>query len=157
MNNSPIPNVEEAREQAAEYVGFAVSTKITVGNEIVDIPHPSLLTDEQQMAYNELQISREQWDSEEIPVTGADGTVRTVTRPKDPPRKNGKALPPEAVQLCIALFGEKEYARLHAAGLQASDVYLHWVKMNRQYQERQIADLKSVGRLNGVAAVADAD
>lgn len=149
---------KDARDQAAEFLGFAASETIELSNgDSVEIPNPGLLDDDQQERYDALQFELESCDYDddiEIPertVTHADGRVeilqpaRTVKGGlKDPLRKNGQLLSPGYNQrLALAILGEEGYAKFKAAGGRAADVSLMWRKMKKQWDERQDADSKS--------------
>jgi hypothetical protein len=139
------PKPLEAREQAAEYLGFMTGIQLDLGDgQVFEVPNSGLLDDDQQIAYDQLQASLDDCDHEDVEIRDDDGkVVRTESRLKDPHRKDGKLLEPYNIRLCKALFGEQGYQRFKAAGGRASDVGIYWTQMNRQLQERRLADAKS--------------
>lgn len=146
---------EAAREQAAEYLGFAASERITTKNEVFEIPNPSLLDDDQQDRVDALDIEMEGWDRypdalNEDGSVKARGALKLPYRTKDgePARYN--------VRLAQAIFGDK-FEAFKAAGGQSSDVQLMWSKMRRQLEERRAADSKSDRSAETVASVAEPD
>lgn len=59
----------EAREQAAEYLGFTASKEIVLETgEVFEIPNPGLLDDDQQERFEELQAELDTFDHEEVEV-----------------------------------------------------------------------------------------
>ncbi|SDD58723.1 hypothetical protein SAMN04488581_2603 [Mycolicibacterium neoaurum] len=154
-------SVEEAKEQAADYFGFAESVIIKTNNGKFEIPNPGLLTDEQQQRYDELQADVATCDTKEVMVPiydteiirDPDGTIRTVNkkvgeRSEDitliPHRKDGNLVkPPYNVRLAIALWGEDGYERFKTGGGIANQIGLEWTRMNQEYQERMESDPKS--------------
>lgn len=169
MSNSPkMPvSVKEAKEQAAEYFGFAASTYIQVeSGKVFEIPNPGLMDDDQQERWEELQFEIEQCDREadlHIPEQKLeDGTVLAArTVPGDllePYRKDGEIMkPPYNVRLAIALWGEDGYREYKAGGGIANQIGLEWVRMNREYQERVKKDPKSDGGGPALAVVPQSD
>lgn len=151
--NPRVPiSTREAKEQAAEYFGFAagVSIKLEDGT-VFDIPNPTLLDDDQQERYEELQFELEQCDRHpdvETPeVKLEDGTVvpsRVI--PGDlmtPYRIDGKLMRPSYNErLARVAFGD-DYEKFKASGGSGSQVALEWARMNKEYQERVAADSKS--------------
>jgi len=145
---------EEAREQAAEYLGFVVSERITINGEVFEIPNPSLLDDDQQARYDQLRIDSESWDRHpDVPeVLNEDGTVKTPSRPgalKLPERKDGVPVCYN-VLLAKAIFGDR-YGAFKAGRGRSSDLELHWSKMNKFLAERRAADSKSPQGDSGLA------
>jgi hypothetical protein len=148
----------EAREQAAEYLGFMASIQLDLGDgTMFEVPNPGLLDDDQQVAFDELQASLEDLDHEDVQIRGDDGKLRTESRPKDPHRKDGKLLEPYNIRLCKALFGEQGYQRFKAAGGRAADVGIYWSQMNKQLRDRRAADSKSVPGDGAVGPLSDGD
>jgi len=153
----------EAREQAAEYLGFTASKEIVLETgEVFEIPNPGLLDDDQQERFEELQAELDTFDHEEVEVPiieyvveqRADGT--SVTEPKvlghrkertlitNPHRKDGVPIkPPYNVRLAIALWGKEGYARYKAGGGRANQIALEWTRMNREFMAKGVADPKS--------------
>lgn len=164
-----VHSVREAKDQAAEYFGFASSTFIEVekdGNrKVFEIPNPGLLDDDQQERYEELQFELEKCDREpdvEVPeqtvvIDGKATTVAAYTLPGDfkrPYRINGELLkPPYNVRLAVALFGEEGYAEYKAGGGIANQIGFEWAKMNKEYQERVESDPKSDGSTPALESV----
>ena len=164
----------EAREQAAEYFGFAASEYIKVGGEQFEIPNPGLMDDEQLERYEELQDSLRHFDHDEIerrsaitgevivhPVTGLPVVDKVLIEPH---RKGGELVrPPYAVRLAIALWGQDGYDRYvekcKAAGEKPNSAIIPvvWRKMQRQFSERLAQDSKSADRADGDEAVPDGD
>jgi hypothetical protein len=142
----------EAREQAAEYLGFMAGKSLDLGDgEPFEIPNPGLLDDDQQVAYDELQASLEDLDQEDVEIRPG----ITESRPKDPHRIDGKLLEPYNIRLCKALFGEQGYQRFKAAGGRSADVGIYWTQMSRQLTERIKSDSKSADGGGAVGAVSD--
>jgi hypothetical protein len=152
---------EEAREQAAEYLGFVASERVTTSKgEVFEIPNPSLLDDDQQARYDQLRVDTETWDRHpEVPeVLNEDGTVKTPATPGDlkvPERKDGE-LVHYNVLLAKAIFGDR-YDAFKAAGGRASDLELHWSRMNKALADRRAADSKSAQGGSDLADGASAD
>jgi hypothetical protein len=154
-------SVEEAKEQSAEYFGFAASVTIRTDNGDFEIPNPGLLDDDQQERYDELQTEIDTYDKEDVVtpvfdtevVRDPDGTIRTSNKKVGekidqvvllPHRKDGVVVkPPYNVRLAIALWGEERYAKFKTGGGQSSQISLEWARMNREYQERLESDPKS--------------
>jgi putative intracellular protease/amidase len=164
MTDAPLfthQSFEEAREQAAESLGFVVSERITTSKgEVFEIPNPSLLDDDQQARYDQLRVDAETWDrNDEIPeVLNEDGTVKTPARPgalKDPERKDGE-LVHYNVQLAKAIFGDR-YEAFKAAGGRASDLELHWSRMRKALADRRAVDSKSAQSGSDLADSTSAD
>lgn len=154
----PLPHksFQDAREQAAEFLGFAASEYITTPTgEVFEIPNPSLLDDEQQTRFDCLQIEMESWDHHPD-VLGPDGAVIRRGEMKDPARKNGELVENYAIQLAKAIFGGR-YPAFVAAGGRGNDVSLIWWKMQAQLAKRRADDSKSVGSVGSVAAPAAGD
>jgi hypothetical protein len=152
---------EEAREQAAEYLGFVVSERITLPNgEVFEIPNPSLLDDDQQARYDQLRVDTETWDRHPgtPEVLNEDGTVKTPAVPgplKVPERKDG-VLVNYNVLLAKAIWGDR-YEAFKAARGRASDLELHWSRMNKALADRRAADSKSAQGGSDLADSADTD
>lgn len=152
-----MPNPKEAREQAADYLGFAASAIITLKDGTpVEIPNPGLLDDEQQEAWEALQFELEQCDREpdiEIPerrIQSKDGSETVIAAHTvkgellQPLRKDGVLMRPSYnVRLAQAILGEAGYKAFKAGGGQASDVALIWRKMQAEWDKRRQADSKS--------------
>lgn len=144
-----------AREQAAEYHGFAASVEIEIGDEIFEIPNPSLMDDDQQERFNDLnaEIERicDREDDIEIPEhTTEEGSVfpaRTLRGElKQPYTVDGEPLRPAYnTRLAVVLFGEEGYKRFKAGGGRSNQIALIWGQMNREFEARQKLDAKSDG------------
>jgi hypothetical protein len=146
---------EAARAQAAEYLGFVASERITIGDKVFEIPNPSLLDEAQQDAVDALDVDMdENWDRHPD-VLNEDGSVKQRGALKVPHRKNGVPINYNR-ELAKALFGDK-YEEFKAAGGRPNDVALIWSRMNREMSERRAADSKSGGSGSALAAVPDAD
>lgn len=146
---------EAAREQAAEYLGFVASERIVTKEGVFEIPNPSLLDDEQQARYDQLQLDSESWDRHPD-VLNEDGTVKFRGQLKEPYRKNGKAVEGYNIQLAKAIFGER-YDAFKKAGGRSNDVAFFWSKMNKMLADRVSHDSKSGFGTSDVARVPDTD
>lgn len=148
--------IEEARQQAIEYLGFLAPKKVLVKDEEFVIPSASLLDKDQTQRYNELQFSLEALDR--WPDTkNADGEVIRMGDPKMPHRKKGKLEEDYDIKLLKALLGDEAAERYLAKGGLPGDVALFWAESNQRVVERRAADSKSLGRDQSLAAVPDAD
>jgi hypothetical protein len=151
--NRATTSTRDAKEQAAEYFGFAGSTFVEgKSGRVYEIPSPALLDDDQQERWDELQFTLEQCDREDDIVIPErvrdDGTVspeRVIEGDvKKPYRINGELLKPTYnARLAIALFGNEGYEEFKADGGSGSLVALEWARMNKEYMERVEADSKS--------------
>jgi hypothetical protein len=160
----PISN-QEAKEQAADYFGFAASVKIQAGDEIFEIPNPGLLDDDQQERWEELQFELEKCDREpDIDIAEReleDGTVIPASTVKGdylkPYRIKGELLKPSYnVRVAQVLFGER-YEAFKKAGGSGNQVGLIWAQMNDAFQKRVKADSKSDGSDSTVEDVPEGD
>lgn len=146
---------EDARQQAAQYLGFVTSFRIEAGGLTFEIPNPSLLDEEQQDAVDALDIDMdENWDRHPD-VLNEDGSVRVRGPLKVPHRKNGKPVNYNR-ELARAVFGD-EYDAFKNAGGRPNDVGLIWTQMNRELAERRVVDSKSGGSTSTVEAAASDD
>lgn len=147
---------EQAREQAAEFIGFVASEFIkTPKGDVFEIPSPNMLDDEQQAAMDALALEVESWDRHDDALNG-DGSVRKKGDLKEPNRKNGKLVENYNIQRAKAIFGDR-YPAFKTAGGRASDVAaIHW-KMNKMLNDRRKADSKSVGSVDDGETVPDSD
>lgn len=154
-------SVADAKEQAADYFGFAASVTIETTNGSFEIPNLGLLDDDQQERYDELQAMIDTYDKESVTTSeydtdvtrDPDGTIRTSTKKVGekteqvvilPHRKDGVVVkPPYNVRLAIALWGEDGYQKFKAGGGSSSQISLEWARMNKEYQERMESDPKS--------------
>jgi hypothetical protein len=154
--------VEDAREQADEFGGFARSGKVKdeTGKEYT-FPSLLLLSDKQQEAYDELQHTLnhcDRWPDRQIPKrmikqTDPDGTVTETTVeahtvPGDfmsPYEKDGERIKP-AYSIAIAqiLLG-KQYEEFEKNGGKSAELVEELKRMQQRTAERQAADSKSVG------------
>ena len=156
-----------SRDQVAEYHGFAASEDILINDEVFEIPNPSLLDDDQQERFNELNAEIERTcdreDDIEIPEhTTDDGTVfpaKTLKGDlKEPYVINGAPLKPAYnTRLAVVLFGEEGYARFKAGGGRSNQIALIWGQMNAEYEKRRKQDPKSVGSVKDSAVVSNGD
>lgn len=153
---------EQAREQAAEYLGFTASTEIVLeSGEVFEIPNPGLLDDDQQERFEALQAELDTFDHDEVEVPVVEYTVETrsdgstYSEPKivghrtertlltNPHRKDGVPVkPPYNVRLAIALWGEDGYKRYKAGGGRANQIALEWTRMNREFMAKVESDPK---------------
>ncbi|KLO31582.1 hypothetical protein ABW16_01740 [Mycolicibacter heraklionensis] len=131
-------SVAEAREQAADYLGFAASVRIVTDGGVFEIPNPSLLDDDQQRRYDQLKLESEGWDKDE------DGNLL------EPYRKNGELVEHYHIQLARAILGDR-YEAFVAAGGRGNDVNVAWWKMQTELARRRREDSKSAGSLGTVA------
>lgn len=152
-------STREAKEQAADYFGFAASVYIQVeSGKVFEIPNPGMMDDDQQERWDELQYLLEGCDREDdivIPertVINEDGSATTYPEQrlpgevKTPYRINGELLkPPYNVRLAKVLWGEEGYAEYKAGGGISSQIGMEWARMNQEYQKRVEADPKSAG------------
>lgn len=153
---SEYDSFEAAREQAANYLGYVASERIrTPRGDVFEIPNPTLLDDEQQQRYDELQLEVESWDRHDD-VLNDDGTVKTRGAVKDPARKGGELVENYNIQLAKAIFGDR-YEAFKTAGGRANDVSFIWAKMNKVIADRRAADSKSAGSDQAVAPVPEPD
>ena len=156
MSKGPL-SPREAREQAAECLGFMASQPIQIGDEVFEVPHPSLLDDDQQNRYDELQLSLE--DLERWPdIKDSDGNVLRQGDLKDPHRtKDGKLVESYNIRLAKALFGEAGYKKFKAGGGSGNTVAAIWFQMQRLLSERVNEDSKSMGRDSAVGELSASD
>jgi hypothetical protein len=133
---------KDAREQAAEYLGMLASVAIQIdGGEVFEVPNPSLLDDEQQQRYDELQFSLE--DLDRWPdVKDADGNLIRRGEPLEPHRKGKKLVEHYNTRLAKALWGEAGYKRFSDGGGRANDVAVIWFQMQKRLTEAAKADPK---------------
>lgn len=150
-DGQPKNSFEEARGQAAEYLGFVASELIKVGTKTFEIPNPSLLDDDQQTRYDALQFELESWDRHDD-ILNDDGTVKVRGELKEPHRKDGKLVDNYNIQLAKAIFGD-DFEDFKKAGGRSSDVSTIWWKFNKKLADRRAADSKSGGGDSAVAAV----
>lgn len=154
---------QKAREQSAEFHGFAASVDIQIGNEVFEIPNPSLLDDDQQERYNDLNAEIEATcDREEditIPeFTTPDGVVIPAKTErgelKRPYTINEVPMKPAYnTRLAKVLFGEDRYQTFKNGGGRSNQIALIWGQMEREYEERKKKDPKSVGGAEAPATV----
>jgi hypothetical protein len=133
---------EEAREQAAEYLGMLASVKIQIeGGKIFEVPNPSLLDNDQQQRYDELQFSLE--DLDRWPdVKDAEGNVIRRGEPLEPHRKGKKLVESYNVRLAKVLFGDEGYKQFWAGGGRANDIAVIWFQMQKKLTEAAKQDPK---------------
>lgn len=152
---------EEARAQACEYLGFVRSKKITVGDEVFEIPNQSLMSYEQRKRYNALELfvqTSDELDRWPDPKD-ADGTVLGKGAPKSPWRnKAGELIEDDYdARLVQALFGKTGFAKFIKLGGNPSDVGLFWAEFNQRVTDRSKQDSKSDGGDSRLAVVPDSD
>lgn len=148
---------EAAREQLAEYFGFAKSEVIPAGGEDFEIPNPSLLTEGQQERYDAVQHALRKFAHETIvirnaitnevvvdPKTGDPLTDRILIEPHED--SDGELIsPPYWSRVLKAVIGDDDYARFISKGGRPNQFRLVWSKMQREMLERQASDSKSKG------------
>lgn len=147
---------QEARDQAAECLGILASVQIQVGDHVFEVPNPSLLDDDQQHRYDELQLSLEDLDRWPDALDGEGKLIRRG-EPLEPHRKKGKLVEHYNVRLAKALFGDEGYQTFKAGGGRANDISAIWFQMQRKLTERVSGDPKSGSGDRALAAVPDAD
>jgi hypothetical protein len=145
---------DEARAQAAEFLGFIASERIVTKDGVFEIPNPSLLDDDQQARVDALDLETESWDKHDDVLDDA-GKVVSRGGLMVPNRKGGKIVSYN-VGLAKAIFGDR-YEAFKKAGGNSGDVNLFWSKMNRALAQRRAEDSKSGGSAASVAPVSDAD
>jgi hypothetical protein len=158
---------QKAREQSADFHGFAASVDIQIGDDVFEIPNPSLLDDDQQERFNDLQAEVERDCDREDDIVIAertleDGTViptRTLRGDlKQPYAIKGEPLRPAYnTRLAKALFGEQRYERFKAGGGRSNQIALIWGQMHKEFEERRKSDPKSVGSFEGSEIVSNGD
>lgn len=149
---------QQARDQASESFGFLASKFYNIGNgETLELPHPEYFDDDQQAAYDALQLEAESWDHDEVeranPLTG-----EVIVHPETgKPVKDRRMLVPHRktvdgvthlvenynVQLCKILWGADGYAKFRKAGGRANQVAVELRLMQTKFKERLSADPKS--------------
>lgn len=144
-------SIQESREQNAEYLGFMASETIRVGNEIFEIPNPSLLTDEQQERYDVLQRSLEELDRHDA-VDKDGNALKGKGAIKEPHRIGGEPQEHYNVRLAKAVLGDR-YPAFKAAGGSGNHFAVIWWKMDKALGDRRKADLKSAEGDRPVEAV----
>lgn len=109
-------NLADFEEQAIDALGQTPGITIELDNgEVVSIPHPMLVTDEQQA---EIEKVQENADLDE------DGKV------------DGQRPEPQAVRLARAVLGDEEHKRFLAGGGKSVHVMLAWQMMTKELQEK---------------------
>lgn len=134
--------IEDAREQAAQYLGFVQCVTVTVEGQNFTIPNPSLLSYDQQERYDELQMSLEELDRHPD-VLDDDGKLLRRGPIKEPHRKDGQRVENYDARLARAILGE-EFDEFVAGGGRPSDVSLFWAEMNRRLADKRAEDSKSL-------------
>lgn len=143
MQVSPV-SLEEAREQAAESLGLMKSVYVKAENsdEKFEIPNPSMLDDDQQARYDQMQLDIE--DLDRAPdIKDEDGKFVRKGDVLEPYRKHGKLVDSHGVMLAKAIFGPEGYEKFKRAGGRSSDVTLVWWQMNRVLAKKRLEDSKS--------------
>lgn len=143
-------NLQEAKDQQAEYFGFESSLVLVLGDDEYEIPHPQLRTAEQLKAFQQAYLKFEECDREEpapVTVTLKDGSTMKTDPPVGPfiePRRKGGELmdPPWDVEVCIALWGKAKTDKYIAAGGPPGLVQMTWDRMNDEFERRKKADPK---------------
>lgn len=143
MQINPV-SLEEAREQAAESLGLMKSVYVKADNsdEKFEIPNPSMLDDDQQARYEQMQLDIENLDRAPD-VKDANGKLIRKGEILEPYRKDGKLVDGHGVMLAKAIFGDAGYKKFKAAGGRSSDVTLVWWQMNTALAKKRKEDSKS--------------
>lgn len=140
---------DAARDQAAEYWGIAPKSYDVGKGETLVLPHPEFLTDEQQLAYDQLKLLSESWDHEEVlerdgigqpvynPKTGEPIIRRILKEPHREIDADGKPKLVENfnIQLCKIFWGAEGYAKFKAAGGFANQVGVDLAEMRTEFQK----------------------
>jgi hypothetical protein len=156
MSDNQPKTFEQARQQAAEYIGFIASEFIkTERGDVFEVPSPNMLDDEQQSRMDQLALEVESWERGPDKLN-EDGSDRTKGELLEPNRKNGELVENYNIQRAKAIFGDR-YEQFKAAGGRASDVAVIWWKMNKMVADRRAADSKSVGSTDDLVTVPDSD
>ncbi|MBU8833598.1 hypothetical protein [Mycolicibacterium goodii] len=169
--------LDAARAQQREYFGYVADERLPLpdGTEVV-ITNPAMFSDEQQDAWDEVQLRLQSCEREpdiEIPThklhfEDKDGNKTETLVPASIQRGGYKQplriVTPEGVErmrynveAAIAVLGKEEWERAHALGLQAGDVMRALTKMQRELNERRAADSKSDRGAAAVEEVSEAD
>lgn len=137
-------SLSEARDQAAESLGLMKSVYVKAENsdEKFEIPNPSMLDDDQQQRYDQMQLDIEGLDRAPD-LTDENGKVIRQGEVLEPYRKNGKLVDSHGVMLAKAIFGDAGYKKFKAAGGRSSDVTLVWWQMNAALAKKRKEDSKS--------------
>jgi hypothetical protein len=146
---------EASRQQLAEYFGFAKSEVIPAGGEDFEIPNPSLLSEEQQERYDDVQHELRKFAHETVvirnaitnevvvdPKTGEPLTDRVLIEPHET-EAGDLVKPPYWSRVLKAVIGDEDYKRFIAQGGRPNQFRLVWSKMQREMLERQASDSKS--------------
>lgn len=159
----PLPDVNDARMQAAEKLGFMAGVFVHLGDgKSFEIPNPSLLDPEQQARYDQLQFEMEKLDRHPDPV---DPEGKPLLDKNGQPRKGEVKIPHRVgnelvenyeTRLAKALFGN-DYERFVNAGGRPSQIGVHWSEMRQVMAEREAADDKSNGSDQPVGDVSETD
>jgi hypothetical protein len=139
---------EQAREQAAEALGFLAQEVITAGGEEFVIPQRGLMDDDQREAVDEVDLEFQQCDREpDVEITRPDGSTYTLPgNVKLPYRKDGVLMKPSyAVRIAQAILGEEAYKRYKAKGGRATDITVTLQRLDMRIEEREKIDSKSAG------------
>ena len=135
-------SIEEARAQAADYLGFVQCKVVKVDDKEFTISNPALLTYEQQEAYDTLLMELEELDRHPD-ILDEDGKVLRRGAIKEPHRKDGVRVENYDARLARALFGDDDFTLFVAGGGRPSDVSLFWGEMNKRLADKRAADSKS--------------
>lgn len=149
---------QQAREQAAESLGFLSSKFYDIGGgEKLELQHPEYFDDDVQAGYDKLKFDSESWDHEEVersnpltgeivihPETGKPVVDRRISTPHRKTVGNKTELVENFnVQLCKVFWGAEGYAKFKKAGGRANQVAVDLKTMQIKFQERVDADPKS--------------
>jgi hypothetical protein len=157
---------DAAREQLAEYFGFARHAYITAGGEQFEITNQNLLSEEQQERYDEVQAELRTLDHETVVIRNAI-TNEVVVDPKtgepltdrvliEPHTKDGVLVKPTYWSRVLrAIIGDDAHERFIAKGGRSSEFRLVWSRMTREMLERAAEDSKSKDSSRDMAKVAN--
>lgn len=153
-NHRPL-KPREAREQAADYLGFMNGIVFDLGNgETWELPNPSLLDDDQRPRYDAFLLEQEGLDRHPDKVD-SDGNVLEEGAVMVPQRKAGVLVEHEDIRLAKALMGSKMYAKFKAGDGRSSQLAVHWWQMNKAMADRVKTDPKSDDSDSNVDEVSD--
>jgi hypothetical protein len=134
---------KQAREQAAEALGFLAGKSIWIGDEEFEIPNRAMMDDDQKERMDDLDLETESWERHPD-RTLDDGTI-IPGQLKIPYRKNGKPVrPTSSKRVGIALWGKEKYDRFVAGKGQGSDIVLIQRELDLSVAQRERIDSKSV-------------
>lgn len=147
VDNARAGSPRDAREQAAEALGFLASKKISgTSGEVFELPHRLMLDPDTEDRYQQLLFDVDMtYDrGPDVKIRDKDGDVVDTMRGPvlEPHRVKGKRLEPWNVRLMKAIFGD-DYQRARDAGIWPSQVAVEWAAMDRRAEDRRGDDSKS--------------